>query len=257
MSNNLLENEDYQVVTPSTNGLFTVSHVNGDEDTVEDFQNIDVPLAPVNSNSCFDLNNLPKIYTINELLNHLCELMVRFDGCVSDYQKSDYEHLIKTVSNSLIYLYTTGSSGNITSDSVSFIGVADLNTNPIIDSINLNNKYPGIYFAQTIGEYVNFGITLTETDIFNNIVLLIPNLLEGVFIDYRTEIYSLNITKHFRYSSDTKKVVWEINHNLNKIPTVVITDTAGNSYEGSVKYIDNNNLTITFSAAFKGYADLN
>jgi hypothetical protein len=44
---------------------------------------------------------------------------------------------------------------------------------------------------------------------------------------------------------------------MNKFPSVTITDTAGTSYEGTIKYIDNNNLTITFSAPFKGYADLN
>lgn len=207
MSKDLLENEDYQIVTPSENGLYTIGLKTGDENTVDDFQNIDIPLAPISTNSCFDLNNLPKIYTVNELLKHLCELMVRFDGCVADYQKSDFEHLIKTISNSLIYLYTTGSGGSITSESVNFIGVAETTTNPIADSINLNNKYPGIYFAQSTGVYSHFEVTITTEELFNNIVLLIPNLDEGVFIDYRKEIYSLNITKHFKYSSDTKKII--------------------------------------------------
>ena len=42
-----------------------------------------------------------------------------------------------------------------------------------------------------------------------------------------------------------------------KKPTVIITDTAGTLYEGAIFYNDDNNLTITFSAPFNGYADLN
>lgn len=51
--------------------------------------------------------------------------------------------------------------------------------------------------------------------------------------------------------------VWEITHNLNKYPTVIITDNDNNEYEGEVKKIDENNIVITFSTAFSGYADLN
>lgn len=111
MNKNLIENEDFQTVTPSENGLFTIATLNTNSESnsglLEDFQNIDnIPIIPISTISCFDLNNLPKTETLNALLSDLCELMIRFDGCVKDYQKSDYEHLIKTITNSLIKLYT-------------------------------------------------------------------------------------------------------------------------------------------------------
>lgn len=51
--------------------------------------------------------------------------------------------------------------------------------------------------------------------------------------------------------------VWEITHNLNKYPTVIITDNDNNEYEGEIKKIDENMIVITFSHPFSGYADLN
>ena len=111
MNKNLIENEDFQTVTPFENGLFTITTLNTESESnsglLEDFQNVDtIPQLPFSTNSCFDGNDLPKIETLDSLLSHLCELMIRFDGCVKDYQKSDFEHLVKTVTNSLIYLYS-------------------------------------------------------------------------------------------------------------------------------------------------------
>lgn len=117
MNKNLIENEDFQTVTPSENGLFTIATLNTESESnsglLEDFQNIDnIPVIPISTISCFDLNNLPKTETLNTLLSDLCELMIRFDGRVKDYQKSDYEHLIKTITNSLIKLYTDNQALN-------------------------------------------------------------------------------------------------------------------------------------------------
>jgi hypothetical protein len=50
---------------------------------------------------------------------------------------------------------------------------------------------------------------------------------------------------------------WAIQHNLGKRPSVSIQDTAGSQVVGSVEYIDENNLVVTFSAPFSGRADLN
>lgn len=267
MSNNLISNEDYQIVTPSENGLFTIRQLDPNSPSnsglLEDFQNVDtIPPIPTDITSCFDLANLPKIETLDSLLSNLCEVMVRFDGCVKDYQKSDFEQLIKTISNSLIYLYTKPESGggseSTLNTAVSFKGVAIKTTNPHLDAITSNSKYPGIYFAQEFGNYIYFGIDVTNEELFNSIVLLIPKISSsGLFIEYEKVIYNLKIKPNsYRYSSDIPRLVWEINHPLDKRPIVLITDTAGSLYEGDVFYIDNNNLTITFSAPFKGYADL-
>ena len=267
MSTNLIQDEDYQVVSGAENGIFTVntfnSHSLSNDGLIEDFQNIDtIPPFPIDSNSCFDLSNLPKIETLDSLLNNLCEIMVRFDGCVRDYQKADFEQLIKTISNSLIYLYTKQSEGSGESTlntAISFKGVAVKTTNPHLDAIISKSKYPGIYFAQEFGNYSHFGINVSNDELFNSIVLLVPKInSDGLFIEYEKIIYNLKVTTTtYKYSSDIPRQMWVINHNLNKKPTVIITDTAGTLYDGAIFYNDNNNLTITFSAPFNGYADLN
>ena len=144
MSKNLIENEDYQIVTPAENGLFTVSVFANNAGLLEDFQNVDaIPPISTDVTSCFDEDNLPKIQTLDSLLTNLCELMIRFDGCVKDYQKGDFEHLIKTISNSLIYLYTKPESGggdSALNTVVSFRGVSIKTTNPHLDAIVSNSK---------------------------------------------------------------------------------------------------------------------
>lgn len=51
--------------------------------------------------------------------------------------------------------------------------------------------------------------------------------------------------------------VWEIQHNLNKYPSVSVVDSAENEIVVEVKYIDKNNVKITMKGASKGRAYLN
>lgn len=50
---------------------------------------------------------------------------------------------------------------------------------------------------------------------------------------------------------------WIVNHDLNKFPSVTITDTANSEIIGEVVYNNANTLTLYFSAAFSGKAFLN
>jgi hypothetical protein len=51
--------------------------------------------------------------------------------------------------------------------------------------------------------------------------------------------------------------VWVVNHPLLRMPSVAIVDSAGSNVEGEIRYDSNTQITITFSAAFSGYAYLN
>lgn len=51
--------------------------------------------------------------------------------------------------------------------------------------------------------------------------------------------------------------VWEINHNLNKYPSVTVVDSGDNVVIGYVTYVDKNNVIVNFNGAFKGKAYLN
>jgi hypothetical protein len=62
---------------------------------------------------------------------------------------------------------------------------------------------------------------------------------------------------HYVYTQSSSSATWNIAHNLNKYPSVTIIDSAGDYVDGLITYVDANNLTLTFSAAFTGTAYLN
>ena len=64
--------------------------------------------------------------------------------------------------------------------------------------------------------------------------------------------------KNFVFVQGVPSATWAIQHNLGKFPSATVVDTGDTSVlGGQVEYIDNNNLTITFGAAFAGKAFLN
>ncbi len=50
---------------------------------------------------------------------------------------------------------------------------------------------------------------------------------------------------------------WSIGHNLNKFPSVTVTDSIDRIIVGDVSYVDANNITISFTAPFSGQVFLN
>ena len=62
---------------------------------------------------------------------------------------------------------------------------------------------------------------------------------------------------HYTHDQGMPSAVWTVAHNLNKYPSAAAVDTAGSVVVGLIEYIDINNITITFNAAFSGYAYIN
>lgn len=50
---------------------------------------------------------------------------------------------------------------------------------------------------------------------------------------------------------------WNINHNMHRHPSIVIVDSSGNQFYGDIKFIDIDNLSITFGSGLTGTAYLN
>lgn len=63
--------------------------------------------------------------------------------------------------------------------------------------------------------------------------------------------------KTFQFTQSVVSDNWTIEHNLDKFPSVTVTDSAKSVVEGSIKYINKNKLEITFSSPFSGYVQLN
>ena len=73
----------------------------------------------------------------------------------------------------------------------------------------------------------------------------------------KEEKQKINSVKTHLHNQIASAAVWDIQHNLGKFPSVSVIDSAGNVVVGDVMYLDENQLKITFSAAFAGKAFLN
>ena len=71
-----------------------------------------------------------------------------------------------------------------------------------------------------------------------------------------TNISSFN-NVNFDFTQGVPSSSWVINHGLNKYPSVTVVNESKEVMIGSIQYIDKDNITITFSAPFSGYAYLN
>ena len=76
------------------------------------------------------------------------------------------------------------------------------------------------------------------------------NITGGVAAD-------IHLVGTFEHDQGVSAVVWTIQHNLDKHPSVTAVDTAHTVVMGEIEYIDKDNLEITFNSAFSGYAYLN
>jgi hypothetical protein len=97
---------------------------------------------------------------------------------------------------------------------------------------------------------------LTGDVILDDVKYISQTLSSTQQLQARTNIGVIN-DKTYEYTQSTASTEWSIKHNLNKFPSVTVIDSSGGGVVGSVNYIDVDNLTITFSAAFSGKAYLN
>jgi hypothetical protein len=81
----------------------------------------------------------------------------------------------------------------------------------------------------------------------------------GETLNYEIADLALTISGETTYIENVTQNtdVWNLEHNLGRFPAVQIVDTAGSVVIGDIQYVDQNNITITFSAPFQGTAYLN
>jgi len=87
--------------------------------------------------------------------------------------------------------------------------------------------------------------------------LITKNFTAAAMAKYINESGLVDLDKRFVYNQNVASAVWNIEHNLNKFPSVTVADSAGTIVIGEIKHNNENNLTLTFSAAFSGVAYLN
>ena len=158
-----------------------------------------------------------------------------------------------------------------------FTGVADGTNFSAITGLEINNIDSG---GQNVVEFVSY---LVNSEILINAQNNISNfghytidaftpgattsvltlsykggngaLAENLYYDFAA--FSLAGDKTFIFQQGVPGATWNITHNLGKFPSVSVVDTANTAGFGAVSYINDNQLTITFSGAFAGKAYLN
>tara|TARA_R110002124_G_scaffold216510_1_gene382286 strand:+ start:57 stop:767 length:711 start_codon:yes stop_codon:yes gene_type:complete len=95
--------------------------------------------------------------------------------------------------------------------------------------------------------------TLNLTNIAGN-----GNLTELLHYDFAVfTLSSSGADKNVVFPQATPLPTWEIQHNMDKFPSVSVVNTNNVLMYGDVTYVDKNKLIINFSAGFSGKAYLN
>lgn len=90
------------------------------------------------------------------------------------------------------------------------------------------------------------GVKYPTVDAVNKKIKEIENRLDANYSD-----------KNFVHEQTSPSSIWEFRHNLNKKPSVTITDSAGTVIEGSVVINDGVSVKIEFNSSFWGFAICN
>ena len=116
-----------------------------------------------------------------------------------------------------------------------------------------------------IGEFGHYNIT-AYTDNGDGFYTLDLSYIggDGVLVDqtyYNVANFVISAAdqadKHFTFTQATPANPWNVAHNLNKYPSVTVALPSGQVGQADVTYVDENNLTITFTGAESGKAYMN
>ena len=179
-----------------------------------------------------------------------------------------------SISAQMVFKFSAGATNNgeftgpvdgsniaaITTMQISGIDVSGQNTVEFMEYLVGNNIL--ISEQNAISEFGHFTIdsytingktaTLNLTNLFGNGVLDINK-----FYDFAVFTLSSQGVPTFVFNQNAPATSWNIQHNLGKFPSITVIDTGDTVVTGQYEYKDNNNVTLTFSAAFAGKAYLN
>jgi len=115
-----------------------------------------------------------------------------------------------------------------------------------------------------IGEFGHYKIT-AYTDNGDGFYTLALSYIggDGVLVDQtyydvaNFVLASESEDKNYVHAQAVPSATWNVQHNLNKFPSVTSVNNSNIKMFGEVTYVDENNLTINFSAGFSGKAYIN
>jgi hypothetical protein len=98
-----------------------------------------------------------------------------------------------------------------------------------------------------------------DTDVYT----LSLSFIEGNATLLKDKYYSIQLDnisegdKNYVHNQSVAASTWNVNHNLSKYASATMVLSTGQKGYGDIKYIDENNLTITFASAESGKAYIN
>ena len=183
-----------------------------------------------------------------------------------------------SISGQMIFKFVNGATGSgdfsgpadgsamtaITTIQLSIVDKADQNVVKFVEYLVGNNILIGeqnnisTFGHFTIDSYTatagNANLyTLNLTNIGGN-----GNITDKLLYDFA--VFTLSSAAGgttFEFDQVVPATTWNITHNLGKFPSITVIDTGDTVVTGEYIYINNNQVTLNFSAAFAGKAYLN
>lgn len=120
----------------------------------------------------------------------------------------------------------------------------------MILDLEINNTPDPLVLNLDTGD--TFTIDTEETVITINVqnIDLAVDLLDSVIIN------NYGTASWYTHTQIAASSTWNITHNLDKKPSVMVVDTSNNVVYGDILYVDDQHITLTFSAPFSGKAYL-
>jgi len=147
-----------------------------------------------------------------------------------------------------ISISTTDSSGQQTQAFIDYL----VGNNILINEQNRIDQF-GHYKIDSYAQVTPTVYALALTNIGGN-----GSLVLDKHYDFAAFTISSGLEdKTFVFTQGVPALVWNVNHNLNKFPSVSVVDTSNTNVFSQIDYVDSNNLTITNTAQFAGKAYLN
>lgn len=213
-----------------------------------------------------NMQNRTKNFTPKKLAAYFNEDQVINIGVPLQYKYYTLEPLESRPNGTLTFETEIGPTVNFSSVSTFLLSKYTTKQNIVSDFLTfLNGSKVLLFKSSNINLFGYYTITSIEPyDEDPNFFVVTVNYETGNGAleedeDYMISLVSLDgaADKTFIFVQDTPDNPWTINHNLKKFPSVSMVLSTGQMGIADVRYIDEDNLTITFSGDESGKAYMN
>lgn len=114
-------------------------------------------------------------------------------------------------------------------------------------------------FSLNVGSNTAFIVSdgVNNDNIVTGETLTLLSSNDALDITVSANTVTFNVKSGYVFTQGTPSATWTINHNLGKYPSINVVDESNDEVVGAVNYTNNNQIVVTFSAAFSGKAFLN